>query len=93
MNTVVANSIVIACMSSIGAFVIKLMQGYVPLGNAIFLIVGSVICAHRFESWSPVTKYHSEGNYQYSYCSCDYRINFLSNNHFFMGDCLFILVK
>ncbi|GEP83647.1 Sulfite exporter TauE/SafE [Staphylococcus piscifermentans] len=45
MNTVVANSIVIACMSSIGAFVIKLMQGYVPLGNAIFLIVGSVIFA------------------------------------------------
>lgn len=45
MNTVVTNSIVIACMSAIGAFAIKLMQGYVPLGNAIFLIIGSVIFA------------------------------------------------
>ncbi len=31
MNTVVANSIVIAFISSIGAFVIKLIQGYIPL--------------------------------------------------------------
>ncbi|AMY05959.1 sulfite exporter TauE/SafE family protein [Staphylococcus condimenti] len=45
MNTVVTNSIVIACMSAIGSFTIKLMQGYVPLGNAIFLIIGSVIFA------------------------------------------------
>lgn len=45
MNTVVANSIVIAFISSIGAFLVKLVQGYVPLGNAMFLIIGSVCFA------------------------------------------------
>ncbi|HGN7420580.1 TPA: sulfite exporter TauE/SafE family protein [Staphylococcus aureus] len=45
MNTVVANSIVIAFISSIGAFVIKLIQGYIPLYDALFLIIGSVIFA------------------------------------------------
>ncbi|HEH8350208.1 TPA: sulfite exporter TauE/SafE family protein [Staphylococcus aureus] len=38
MNTVVANSIVIA-------FVIKLIQGYIPLYDALFLIIGSIIFA------------------------------------------------
>ena len=45
MNTVVANSIVIAFISSIGAFIIKLIQGYIPLENALFLIIGSIIFA------------------------------------------------
>lgn len=45
MNTVVANSIVIAFISSIGAFVIKLIQGYIPLYDALFLIIGSIIFA------------------------------------------------
>lgn len=45
MNTVVTNSITIAFISSIGAFVIKLMQGYIPLGSAITLIIGSILCA------------------------------------------------
>ncbi|WP_210619526.1 sulfite exporter TauE/SafE family protein [Mammaliicoccus lentus] len=45
MNTVVANSIVIAFMSSIGAFVIKFIQGYIPLEDAIFLIIGSILFA------------------------------------------------
>lgn len=43
MNTVVANSIVIAFLSSIGAFTVKLIQGYVPISSAIFLIIGSII--------------------------------------------------
>lgn len=45
MNTVVANSIVIAFMSSIGAFVIKFMQGYIPMTDALFLILGSILFA------------------------------------------------
>jgi len=45
MNTVVANSIIIAFISSIGAFVIKLLQGYIPLGEALILIIGSIIFA------------------------------------------------
>lgn len=45
MNTVVANSIVIAFISSIGAFVIKLIQGYIPLYDALFLIIRSIIFA------------------------------------------------
>lgn len=45
MNTVVANSIVIAFISSIGAFIIKLIQGYIPLEDALFLIIGSIIFA------------------------------------------------
>ena len=45
MNMVVANSIVIAFISSIGAFIIKLIQGYIPLENALFLIIGSIIFA------------------------------------------------
>lgn len=45
MNTVVANSIVIAFMSSIGAFVIKFMQGYIPMADALFLIIGSILFA------------------------------------------------
>lgn|SRR5690625_660100 len=45
MNTVVANSIAIAFVSSIGSFAIKLLQGYVPLTEALFLIIGSVIFA------------------------------------------------
>ncbi|MEK4560680.1 sulfite exporter TauE/SafE family protein [Staphylococcus sp. FSL K6-3157] len=45
MNTVVANSIVIAFMSSIGAFVIKFMQGYIPMTDALFLIIGSILFA------------------------------------------------
>lgn len=45
MNTVIANSIVIAFVSSIGAFLVKLLQGYIPIGNALFLIIGSVIFA------------------------------------------------
>ena len=40
MNTVVANSIVIAFISSIGAFIIKLIQGYIPFEDALFLIIG-----------------------------------------------------
>jgi uncharacterized membrane protein YfcA len=45
MNMVVANSIVIAFISSIGAFIIKLIQGYIPLEDALFLIIGSMIFA------------------------------------------------
>nr|WP_263314512.1 sulfite exporter TauE/SafE family protein [Mammaliicoccus sp. Marseille-Q6498] len=45
MNKVVANSIVIAFLSSIGAFTIKLIQGYVPIEDALFLIIGSIIFA------------------------------------------------
>lgn len=45
MNTVVSNSIVIAFMSSIGAFVIKFMQGYIPMTDALFLIIGSILFA------------------------------------------------
>ncbi|ANQ65400.1 sulfite exporter TauE/SafE family protein [Staphylococcus equorum] len=45
MNTVVANSIVIAFMSSIGAFIIKFMQGYIPMADALFLIIGSILFA------------------------------------------------
>lgn len=45
MNMVVANSIVIAFISSIGAFIIKLIQGYIPLEDALFLIIGSIIFA------------------------------------------------
>ena len=45
MNTVAANSIVIAFISSIGAFIIKLIQGYIPLEDALFLIIGSIIFA------------------------------------------------
>ena len=45
MNTVVANSIVITFISSIGAFIIKLIQGYIPLEDALFLIIGSIIFA------------------------------------------------
>ena len=44
MDTVVANSIVIAFISSIGAFIIKLIQGYVPFEDALFLIIGSIVC-------------------------------------------------
>ncbi|MEX5963407.1 sulfite exporter TauE/SafE family protein [Staphylococcus ureilyticus] len=43
MNMVVANSIVIAFISSIGAFIIKLIQGYIPLEDALFLVIGSII--------------------------------------------------
>ncbi|PXA31384.1 sulfite exporter TauE/SafE family protein, partial [Staphylococcus pseudintermedius] len=39
MNTVVNNSIAIAFISSVGAFFIKLMQGYIPVESAIFLII------------------------------------------------------
>ncbi len=45
MNTVVANSIVIAFISSIGAFIIKLIQGFVPFEDALFLIIGSIVFA------------------------------------------------
>lgn len=45
MNTVVVNSIVIAFMSSIGTFTIKLFQGYIPIESAIFLIISSAIFA------------------------------------------------
>lgn len=45
MNTVVNNSIAIAFISSVGAFFIKLMQGYIPVESAIFLIIGSIIFA------------------------------------------------
>lgn len=45
MNTVVANSIVIAFISSIGAFAMKAFQGYIPLGLAIAIILGSIIFA------------------------------------------------
>lgn len=43
MNTVVTNSIVIAFISSIGAFIIKLLQGYIPFNSAIPLILGSIL--------------------------------------------------
>lgn len=45
MNTVVANSIVIAFISSIGAFIIKLIQGFVPFEDALFLVIGSILFA------------------------------------------------
>ena len=43
MNMVVTNSIVIAFISSIGAFMIKLLQGYIPIYSAIPLILGSIL--------------------------------------------------
>ncbi|MCO6217368.1 sulfite exporter TauE/SafE family protein [Staphylococcus epidermidis] len=43
MKTVVTNSIVIAFISSIGAFIIKLLQGYIPVNSAIPLILGSIL--------------------------------------------------
>lgn len=43
MNMVVINSIVIAFISSIGAFIIKLLQGYIPINSAIPLILGSIL--------------------------------------------------
>ena len=43
MNMVVTNSIVIAFISSIGAFMIKLLQGYIPVNSAIPLILGSIL--------------------------------------------------
>ena len=43
MNTVVTNSIVIAFISSIGASIIKLLQGYIPVNSAIPLILGSIL--------------------------------------------------
>ena len=43
MNTVVTNSIVIAFISSVGAFMIKLLQGYIPINSAIPLILGSIL--------------------------------------------------
>ena len=43
MNTVVTNSIVIAFTSSVGAFIIKLLQGYIPVNSAIPLILGSIL--------------------------------------------------
>ena len=43
MNTVVTNSIVIAFISSIGEFIIKLLQGYIPVNSAIPLILGSIL--------------------------------------------------
>lgn len=43
MNTVVTNSIVIAFISSIGAFIIKLLQDYIPVNSAIPLILGSIL--------------------------------------------------
>ncbi len=43
MNTVVTNSIVIAFISSIGVFIIKLLQGYIPVNSAIPLILGSIL--------------------------------------------------
>ena len=43
MNTVVTTSIVIAFISSIGAFIIKLLQGYIPVNSAIPLILGSIL--------------------------------------------------
>ncbi|PZL22869.1 sulfite exporter TauE/SafE family protein [Staphylococcus aureus] len=43
MNRVVTNSIVIAFISSIGAFIIKLLQGYIPINSAIPLILGSIL--------------------------------------------------
>jgi uncharacterized membrane protein YfcA len=45
MNMVVANSIVIAFISSIGAFIIKLIQGYIPFKDALCLIIGNIIFA------------------------------------------------
>ena len=43
MNMVVTNSIVIAFISSIGAFMIKLLQGDIPINSAIPLILGSIL--------------------------------------------------
>lgn len=45
MNTVVANSIVIAFISSIGTFVTKAFQGYIPLNLACAIVLGSIIFA------------------------------------------------
>lgn len=45
MNTVVANSIAIAFISSVGAFVTKAVQGYIPLDLACAIILGSIIFA------------------------------------------------
>src|SRR5699024_3926018 len=45
MNTVVTNSIVIAFISSIAAFIIKFIQAYIPVESAIFLIIGSMLFA------------------------------------------------
>ena len=45
MNTVVTNSIVIAFISSIGAFVMKLFQGFVPVEHAIWMVIGSLVMA------------------------------------------------
>lgn len=45
MHTVVANSIVIAFISSIGAFAMKAFQGHIPLDLAIAIILGSIIFA------------------------------------------------
>src|SRR5699024_11649652 len=45
MNAVVVNGIVIAFISSIGTFIIKFIQGYIPLEETLFLIIGSIIFA------------------------------------------------
>lgn len=45
MKQVVANSIVIAFISSIGAFAVKLFQGFIPFEEALGLIIGSIIFA------------------------------------------------
>ena len=38
-------SIVIVFISSIGAFVMKLFQGFVPLEHAIWMVIGSLVMA------------------------------------------------
>ncbi|UXV35087.1 sulfite exporter TauE/SafE family protein [Staphylococcus sp. IVB6181] len=45
MNTVVTNSIVIAFISSIGSFIIKFVQGYIPIESVIPMMIGSIIFA------------------------------------------------
>ena len=45
MNMVVTNSIVLAFVSSIGAFIIKWLQGYIPVMDALLLIIGSIVFA------------------------------------------------
>lgn len=45
MKQVVTNSIVIAFISSLGAFVVKLIQGFIPFEEALGLIIGSIIFA------------------------------------------------
>src|SRR5699024_12091067 len=45
MNIVVTNSIVLSFVSSVGAFIIKWLQGYTPVMDALLLIIGSVIFA------------------------------------------------